>query len=62
MRDIGAMTAREVLVNIKNYDLWEFRDYKLSKKEAEVIVEALREKVERDEREQAKRIHQTSEQ
>lgn len=36
------MTAKEVLVNIEGYDLWEFYDYKLSRAEAETVVKALR--------------------
>lgn len=36
------MTAKEVLVNIKSYDLWEFSDYRLPKREAMVVMEALR--------------------
>lgn len=55
------MTAREVMVNIENYDLWEFYDYKLPEREAEVVVGALREKAERDEREQAERVHEAGE-
>lgn len=35
------LTAKATLVNIKNYDLYEFYDYKLPKSEAEVVIRAL---------------------
>lgn len=55
------MTPKQVLVNIKNYDLWDFFDYKLTEKEAAVVIAALEEMVAKDEREQAERIHKTDE-
>jgi hypothetical protein len=36
------MTAIEVLDNLENYDLWDFKDYQLSKAECEVCKNALR--------------------
>ncbi len=44
------MTAREVLVNIKGFDLWEFSNYKLSQDEAKVVIEALEEKAQREDK------------
>lgn len=44
------MTAREVLVNIKGFDMWEFANYKMSQDEAKVVIEALEEKVQREEK------------
>ena len=47
------MGTKEVLVNLENYDLWDFYDYKLCQKEAAVVIEALREKYEREQAERS---------
>lgn len=44
------MTAKEVLVNIKGFDMWEFANYKLSQDEAAVVIEALEEKAQKENR------------
>ena len=36
------MKAIEVLDNLENYDLWDFKNYQLSKDEAEVCIAVLK--------------------
>lgn len=49
------MTVREVLVNIKNFDMWEYASYKLSQDEAAVVIEALEEKARKEDKYAGKR-------
>lgn len=49
------MTTREVLVNIKNFDMWEYASYKLSQDEAAVVIEALEEKARKEDKYAGKR-------
>lgn len=37
------MEAKDVLTNLKNYGMWDFKKYELCKAEADVIVSALEE-------------------
>ena len=44
------MKPEEVLINLKNFELWDFADYPLSKREAQVCVKALNALIEKEKR------------
>lgn len=43
------MTTKDVLTNLSNYSCFDFKHYPMSKEEADVCIEALKEKIEREE-------------
>lgn len=45
------MKPEEVLINLKNFELWDFADYPLSKREAQVCVKALNALIEKEKKE-----------
>lgn len=42
------MTPKEVLTNLKGFIGWEYSCYSMCKKEADICIEALEEKIEAD--------------
>ena len=45
------MRPEEILTNLKNFELWDFADYPLSKREAQVVIKALHALVDKENKE-----------